>query len=251
MFRAIMPTYREALMNELWMWDYEGKTEWGKIEEPQKGDYPLIILDCKPDKYGVTTYRRDRSHVTHLRPAKVVDADTKLVSDLSLVTVQKQDICASHDCNTCICPQLIEVEKRVLDQITPPEPKKTLLTREQRETVFHSVNDWRKLPWDFVIRTEWQFVWTRAGHSPYAEDWQHILNPKVEEPTGFGAINNPKSKSYVPVGDNFLDSCHYIWQAVRLLSPDFAKAMLINSVMLTPNKDGSYSFNANIRKDDK
>ena len=33
------------------------------------------------------------------------------------ISVPKQDICASHDCEKCICTQLIEVEKRVLAEV--------------------------------------------------------------------------------------------------------------------------------------
>ena len=58
-----------------------------------------------------------------------------------------------------------------------------------------------------------------------------------------------KQKPYESVSDDYLDSCHYIWQAIQLLSPNFAKEMWINSVTLLPNNDGSYSFNAKIMKE--
>src|ERR1019366_2644819 len=136
MFRAIMPTYREALMNELWMWDYEGKTEWGKIEEPQKGDYPLIILDCKPDKYGVTTYRRDRSHVTNLRPAQVNPADAVVIEGVTKEEIKLVLECANASMIRSYYQhgslEMLGISKAILDQITPPEPKKTLLTQEQK-----------------------------------------------------------------------------------------------------------------------
>ena len=71
---------------------------------------------------GIIEAKLNINDVREIQFARVVEADAVVLSELSLQAVQKQDICASHDCNTCICPQLIEVEKRVVAQLTPTPP---------------------------------------------------------------------------------------------------------------------------------
>ena len=180
-------------MNELWMWEYKGKTEWGKIEEPQKCDCPLIILDCKPDKYGVTTYRRDRSHVTNLRPAKVVDAEAVVIEGIGEIfglglqgnikhLKGYAEVTLTLDEKTA--RSVFDQLEQVIKPLTPPEPKKTLLMREQRRTIYFSDNGEIRAKFGDCYcqlgESNWQKEWEKVGLSPYAEDWQHILNPKVE-----------------------------------------------------------------------
>jgi hypothetical protein len=67
-------------MNELWMWEFEGKQEHGLLREKRVGDYNLELMDQVRDEKGVLTFHRKRSDVTNLRRAKVVNADA-VVSD--------------------------------------------------------------------------------------------------------------------------------------------------------------------------
>jgi len=108
-------------MNELWMWEYNDKTYVGKRTTQAGRFISLLGVPFEGEVNNLAGFHE--SHVTDLRPAKVVDAGAVVIEELSLITVQKQDICASHDRNTCICPQLNAVEKRVLNQLTPPSPK--------------------------------------------------------------------------------------------------------------------------------
>ena len=64
-------TDKGAKMNNLFMWDYQGKTEIGfaPSESDRRGNYFLYAIG-----WGVSQ-TRNRAYVTNLRPAKVVEAD--------------------------------------------------------------------------------------------------------------------------------------------------------------------------------
>ena len=124
---------------------------------------------------------------TNLRKVKVVD-ETSIVIPQSYFDDAKISISVDSDGDKdLVFPARIadEIWKQV-KKLTPPSPK-TLLTREQRKKIY---NSWTKtnLPYISVIQEHWQDGWIRAGYSPYAEDWQDVLEPKVTEPKNLGAI---------------------------------------------------------------
>ena len=55
-----------ATLEQLWAWEYKGKTEWGLDD----GGYFFTLCYSSSQNYT-----RDKSQVTNLRKAKVVDAE--------------------------------------------------------------------------------------------------------------------------------------------------------------------------------
>ena len=124
-------------MNNLFMWDYQGKTEIGfaPSESDRRGNYFLYAIG-----WGVSQ-TRNRAYVTNLRKVKVVDEDDAVISgvkadDLDFI-LEKAVRALPEDSKTQ--DQLASVRVR-LQGVTPPITK-TYLTTEQFIKVWKSLDE--------------------------------------------------------------------------------------------------------------
>ena len=180
------------MTQELWMWEYEGKTEWG-FDAGGTGDC-LFFFSDDPHHHKCI---RTKNEITNLRRAQVNPADAVVINSADFEKLIAIIECAqSFDSRVERRSPLDEYATALWGHLkfvsTPPEPKKTLLTREERKKIYHHINHWQQFPWALVIENDWQTAFHGHGYSPYAEDWQHVLNPKVEETVAIKVILLPK-----------------------------------------------------------
>ena len=235
-------------MTELFMWEYEGKMEFGYKYEARF----LTLTDPYLSKW--------RNEVTNLRPAKVVDEDAVVLDPALFQRAQFALWETSEGRKQIIFPT--ETADKIWKQLLPPTPPvtKTYLTTEQFIKVYKSLDDakmkqlcvarsadqsaarfaaqsaarsmeWRVrhfAAWSVDWSADWSVAqsaalnaawdadlavlardkitdehfeiltkpWTSCGLSLFAEDWEEVLNPKVLEPKGFGAIVEAHTKKY-------------------------------------------------------
>ena len=122
-------------MNNLFMWDYQGQTEFGWKHSERTSASLYVASDSSVSPI------RDISQVTNFRPAKVVDEDDAVISgvkadDLDFI-LEKAVRALPEDSKTQ--DQLASVRVR-LQGVTPPITK-TYLTTEQFIKVWKSLDE--------------------------------------------------------------------------------------------------------------
>ena len=172
------------MTQQLYTWEYKGDYWIG-----YKRDDGSLGGISKQGWQGIVC-----SQVTDLHKVKVVNE--------SAIVIEEVLSCMSYQVNSDGTKFKYKIEGFAVDWEPSPkvqEPGKTLLTEDEREKVWRFLLPVQQL----LIRRNvggftygWVDAWKKQDISPYAEDWQEVLNPPVTEPTGFGAIVEAETKFY-------------------------------------------------------
>ena len=185
-------------MKNLFMWDYQGKTEIGfaPSESDRKGNYFLYAIG-----WGVSQ-TRNRAYVTNLRPAKVVDADAVVIDASQFEIIQlavQEGIDGIYEWQrkspfeaARARGALYAISKIVRGYpitLTPLPITKTYLTTEQFITVWNSLDDEKRkeLPAaryaarDDVWYTAWDAVWDAVWYAAWDADLAVLVKDKISD----------------------------------------------------------------------
>ena len=179
-------------MTQLLAWEYEGNPEWGF----DYGGY--LFTACYPESQNDTRYK---SKVTNLRKVKVVDE-----------TEQKTYLTTE---------QFIKVFKSLSDEKSRELSKAWNAANFAARNAARNAADFATwnvardadlaiLAKDAITKEHFNILmqpWISCDLSPFVEDWEAVLNPKVEEPKNFGAaveaeiLNHKPRMKWVHRGD--------------------------------------------------
>ena len=204
-------------MIQLWMWEYEGKIEYG--ERFYRGDDEFCRTFNNKERY--------RLLVTHLRKAKVVDEDavtkTYLTTDQfikvwkSLDEPKQKELHAARETAWYATWETARNAAWDAARNAAWDAARNAAWDAARNAAWYAARNaaWdaaRDAAWDAARDAAWyaarnadrailvkdkisdeQFnlltsPWTSCGLSLYAEDWDEVLNPPITEPKNFGAI---------------------------------------------------------------
>ena len=220
-------------MTQLFAWDFEGKPEWGFDYEG------YLFTSCYSSRQNSIRYK---SKITNFRKVKVVD---EIEQKTYLTTEQLIKVYKSFNDE-----KLKELKVAWRADSSAARYEACSAARYEACSAAWSVAwsaAWSaawSVAWpaardaDLAIRakdkiTKEQFnllmqPWTSCNLSPFVEDWEAVLNPKVEEPKNFGAkVKDSTEKEFI--GDGFGN-----WVVVGkpfLMTPILKWSDLINPII--------------------
>lgn len=233
-----------------------GSTHWWAFVNPS--DDTVISFneygDCKVNDSSWNRFKENYAYpMTNLQLAQVASADAVVIDtnkypDAKALLIKIRHNARGKDISmdgVSLLQDLIDKFFK-LERLSPSEKTKTLLTGKQFDKVWLSFSPEERgkvfKGWN-GSKSGRQIAFDEAGLSPFADDWQHILDPNKLSQTPNLHKQAPTQPLIPP-----LDCTRLIDDGLHLIFPNLPKNVELHAMTLVENKElGSFTFSVEIQ----